>query len=256
VEKCLTGERINYQDWFNLPKGGMKYMNINLFPHLNKGKMATGFIIHAKDISEHKLAKEELQQKSEKRYKTLLQTTMDGFLIYDIQGQLLKANEAYCLMSGYSREELLTMCVSDLETTVTRDTVHTPINKIIRQGRDRFHRQYRRKDGTIFDVKVSVQHQAVDDDRIIIFIRDITEGEQTEKKLKESEKKCRLLADHAADVVRTSDMNMNLTYVSPSIERVSGFSVKKKMGHTLEQSMTPSSVQAIKQKVQEEFVKE
>ncbi len=79
---------------------------------------------------------------------------------------------------------------------------------------------------------------------------------QAVKKLKEREEKYRLLADHIADIVWTRDMNMKLTYISPSIERISGFSVKEKMTQNFEQSMTPHSVTTLKKIIEEELTRE
>gem|GEM_PF-6758298 len=39
---------------------------------------------------------------------------MDGFFITDTQGKLLEVNEAYCAMSDYRKEKLLTMSIYDL----------------------------------------------------------------------------------------------------------------------------------------------
>ena len=70
------------------------------------------------DISERKRA-EVLLQESDTLHRTILQTTVDGFWLVDTQGQLLEVNEAYCLMSGYSKQELLAMKISDLEAIET-----------------------------------------------------------------------------------------------------------------------------------------
>jgi PAS domain S-box-containing protein len=50
------------------------------------------------------------RKQAEAEYRTILQTTPDGFWLVSIQnGLLVDVNEAYCAMSGYSRKELLAM---------------------------------------------------------------------------------------------------------------------------------------------------
>jgi PAS domain S-box-containing protein len=58
---------------------------------------------------------EQTLQESESLYKSILQTSVDGFWLVDMQGRILEANDSYCQMSGYSQEELKNMSISDLE---------------------------------------------------------------------------------------------------------------------------------------------
>ena len=58
-------------------------------------------------------------QESEARYRTILETAMEGFLRVDQEGRLLEVNEAYCRMSGYPRAELLAKRIADVEASGT-----------------------------------------------------------------------------------------------------------------------------------------
>ena len=118
---------------------------------------------------------EEAVRESEERHRTILQTAMDGFWLVDPDGRLLEVNETYCRMSGYSARELLALRIPDLETAETADVVAAHIQKIMAAGEDRFESRHRRQDGSIFDVEVSVQYQAVEGGRLVVFLRDITD---------------------------------------------------------------------------------
>ena len=48
-------------------------------------------------------------------YKYMIQNATEGFFITDTQSNILDANDAFCNMSGYSRQELLTMGLYDLD---------------------------------------------------------------------------------------------------------------------------------------------
>jgi len=134
-----------------------------------------------RDVTEQKRAEEELRQ-SEERNRTILHTAMDGFWVADTQGRLLDVNDACCRMSGYSEQELLAMCIPELEANEEEDTATAHFQKIITQGEDRFETRLRRKDGTLFDVEVSVQYKTDEGGRFVAFLHDITERKQAEAK--------------------------------------------------------------------------
>ncbi|MFH0729803.1 MAG: PAS domain S-box protein [Pseudomonadota bacterium] len=120
---------------------------------------------------------------SEERHRTLLQTAMDGFWMVDTQeeGRLIEVNETYCRMSGYTAEELLTLRIRDIEAVQTADDIAERIGKIITKGEDRFETRHRRKDGSLFDIEVSVQYRPMEGGRFVVFMRDITERKRMER---------------------------------------------------------------------------
>ena len=124
--------------------------------------MLTNNILHRKKT-------EEALRKSEKRHRTILRTAMEGFWFLDTKGRLLEANEAYCRMSGYNEDELRNMSIVDLEASETPEEINANIEKIILQGKTRFERKHRRKDGTLFDVEISIQYQPEMGGRFFMF---------------------------------------------------------------------------------------
>jgi len=65
--------------------------------------------------------------------------------------------------------------------------------------------------------------------------------EQTEERLRVSEARYRLLADNVADVIWTMSLDGEITYVSPSVERLRGFTPEEAMQQPLEEILTPPS---------------
>ncbi|PKN35973.1 MAG: hypothetical protein CVU61_00280 [Deltaproteobacteria bacterium HGW-Deltaproteobacteria-19] len=75
---------------------------------------------------------------------------------------------------------------------------------------------------------------------------------RAETALLESERKYRLIMDNTADTITLLDMNLQITYVSPSIQRLRGFTAEEAAGQTLDQIMLPESLEKALQIAAEE----
>ncbi len=97
-------------------------------------------------------------KQSEENYKTILQPAMDGFWLVDTRGHLLGVNDAYCRMTGYSRDELLNMQIQDVEAMETPEETARHIRRVMEVGWDRFETRHRCKNGKIIDIEVAANY--------------------------------------------------------------------------------------------------
>ncbi len=160
----------------------------------------------------------------------MVETAIDGCWLSDVHGRLLEVNAAYCRMSGHSAEELLTMRVADLEAEETADEVAAHIQKIMAQGEDRFEARHRRKDGSVFDVEVSVRYQPADGGHLVHFLRDFTEHKRREENLARLDQKYELILRSAAEGIVGLDLQGNHTFVNPAAERMLGYAAEELIG--------------------------
>ena len=113
-------------------------------------------------------------KKSEMRFRSIVETSRDGILVIDKEGRLVKSNQAYCTMSGYSPEELRQLTITDLEGQQSRGEVAERIRTILDGKRFVFETMHRKKDETLFPVEVVGVYEP-ENDVILSYIRDITE---------------------------------------------------------------------------------
>ncbi len=132
----------------------------------------------------------------DKRHRSILKSAMDGFWLTDTEGRLLEVNDTYCSMSGYTEDELLLMHISELDMDETPDSVAKRMQAIMSQGTARFESRHRHRDGTVFDVEVSIQFRPEEGGQCVCFLRDITEFKQTASALQDSEKRYRTLFEN------------------------------------------------------------
>jgi diguanylate cyclase (GGDEF)-like protein/PAS domain S-box-containing protein len=136
------------------------------------------FIAQVEDITERKETENQLIQ-----HKVAIETTNDGFWLTDEKGILLKVNQAYAKMSGYSLGELLGMHISQLEAKEqSLEEIKAHVAKIISQGGDVFETRHRTKEGHEIDLEVSAS--LIPDSKLIVsFLRDISDRKKYDAEL-------------------------------------------------------------------------
>jgi len=90
-------------------------------------------------------------------------------------------------------------------------------------------------------------------ERVLICALDITERKLAEEKLIQSEKQFKFITDNVTDIVWTLDLNLRTTFVSPSIERILGFTPEERMKQSLEEMIAPDSLRIIQRTFAEEL---
>ncbi|MBU0469135.1 MAG: PAS domain S-box protein [Candidatus Omnitrophica bacterium] len=171
-----------YEGQFIKPDGEMIYFEGIAEPLQAKDEIIFNGVLF--DITLRKKAEEHLLL-----IQTLLDNSNDGIFIVDpIDSKILNVNNKAAVSSGYTPQELLTMKIIDLEVSLPDNLSW---NKHIENVRNKQHLIFegvnKRKDGTLFNIEISINMLFQQDKEYLIAItRDITErkaAEELNKKL-------------------------------------------------------------------------
>jgi PAS domain S-box-containing protein len=207
----------------------------------------SGFRGLARDISARKRAEEALQ-KSEKKFRLIVENIRDIYFRCDLEGKLVMVSRSALPKMGYDTvEELIGRPMASLYLYPERREHY--LRTLHEKGHvDDYGVQIKKKDGTPIDVSVSSSF-CFDDQGSPVgiegIIRDISERKRMEEELRCNEARYRLMADNIRDLIWTMDLKMNLTYVSPSMQTMYGYSPEEARGSRFEKLLTPDSARKV-----------
>lgn len=186
------------------------------------------------DITARELAMETLQ-KSEERYRTVLEEMADNYFEVDLAGNMMFANDATCRTLGYSADELKGMKYRTFIAEEHREALYRSFNTVYQTGKMLKGVSYDivRKDGSRGTGDFAVSPRRNEKGEIIGFRgigRDITERKQAEEALKKSEEKYRTVLEEMEEGYYEQDLAGNFTFVNDSITRLLGYSRQELIG--------------------------
>jgi PAS domain S-box-containing protein len=112
-----------------------------------------------------------------------IDSTNDGYWVLNADGRFIDVNPGYCRMVGYSRDEVLAMCVADFEAVATMQQIQAQILRIVQCGHERFETRHRHRNGHWIDLEITVT--GMDQLYLVAFLRDISERKAADLALRE-----------------------------------------------------------------------
>jgi PAS domain S-box-containing protein/putative nucleotidyltransferase with HDIG domain len=135
-----------------------------------------------RDITERKESEQSL-----KLFRSLIDHATDGIEVVDpTTMRFLDINATECRVLGYTREELLSMNIFDIDSGFTHETTKAMTTQMQQSGTFTFEGVHRRKDGSTFPVEINASWIDFEKPYILSMARDITERKQAEKNLHDS----------------------------------------------------------------------
>jgi len=183
VECALAGKREQCDVRVLGRDGTTRHVHISSRPLMRRGERV-GVIGVMVDITERKRTEEELRR-SEQMFRMLFDSSGDAIFIHDLDGRLLDVNRVACERLGYSKEEMLCMTLTDIDTPEHARLVPERIQQLLESGYLVFEGAHVRRDGTVISVEVSARLIDYDGKRAVLStVRDITERKKAEESLR------------------------------------------------------------------------
>ncbi len=224
------------------------YLNENLYDEQDLRLLS--MVSEQISLAIHRKRAEEVLLESEKKYRHLFKNAPAGIYEIDfIKGKFIDVNEVMCRYSGYSEEEFLSLNPLDLLTEESKSTYIERLEKLSTDENIDHNITYNiiKKDGQMISVFLNsdfiYENGQLAGARVVA--HDISQLKQAEESLKKSEARYRLIAENVADIIWTTDMNFNFTYISPSIYPMRGYTVEEAMKQTLEEVIHAESLEKI-----------
>jgi PAS domain S-box-containing protein len=149
-------------------------------PLFGKTGEVMGIMVMVQDITERKLAEESLAL-----FRTLVDGSPDSIEMIDPEtGRFLDVNTTGCTRLGYTREEMLSLTVADIDMEIGKDSRaelwREAVERTKRDGAGIVYGRHRRKDGSTFPVEINARYIVLTRGYMVAVVRDITERRLTE----------------------------------------------------------------------------
>ena len=172
-------------------------------------------------------------KKSQRRFKTVFKAAPIGIAMANPEGYLTEVNRAFTKMLGYRKAEMKELTFVDITHPEDREETQK-LSNAVRQGKINSYRtekRYLKKDGQF--VWGIIRATAVKDNEGQIqywlgLIEDISDRKHAEEALEESEKRYRMLFEHAAEGIMVLDLHSGkFKFANPAICKMLGYTAKE-----------------------------
>jgi two-component system, cell cycle sensor histidine kinase and response regulator CckA len=209
----------------------------------------TGLVGVSRNIQERKEAELALRI-SERRYRAFFEVTTAGVVEVTVDARIIKANEAFCRMLGYTLQEIEGMPVASLMFAEDREELQRQYSRLVEGQAPTFEveRRYQRKDGAAIWARVSavlVRSEEGMPNWICAVVIDMTARRDAEEYLRASEERFRLLVegvkDHAVFMMASDG---KIVTWNIGAERVFGYSAAEVEGQNVSIFYPPNEAAA------------
>jgi PAS domain S-box-containing protein len=169
----------------------------------------------------------ELEERQAK-IRRLVEANIIGIFIFDLEGRIVEANDAFVQMVGYDRDDLVAGRVrwTDLTPPEWRDRHARAATELKRTGTVQpYEREYFRKDGSRVPALIGSAAFDQQRDQGVAFVLDLTERKRAEVEARESEQKYREMQTELAHANRVATIGQLTASIAHEVKQPIGATV-------------------------------
>ncbi|MCB0214377.1 MAG: PAS domain S-box protein, partial [Anaerolineae bacterium] len=182
--------------------------------------LALFVLLHRFQRTQYRLAR------SEQQYRRLFEHAYDPILLFSKEGHCIDANPQAEVLTGYSREQLLTLPLSSLAPQMSLQEINRLFKQTKETGFIRQETTLMRRDGAIRWVEYTLVRDTVDYYPVIV--RDVT----AQKKHLETLQRAALIFHHLTVGILVTDEGGRITDINPAAEKMFGYNKAEMIGQT------------------------
>jgi diguanylate cyclase (GGDEF)-like protein/PAS domain S-box-containing protein len=199
--------------------------------HENGERLFTGVI---RDITERKRTEDALREARD-RFRSLFDHAPIGVAMVTLEGRYVQVNRSLCEILGYCEEELQSLTWQELTHPDDLAASSAYARRIVEGEFPRYHleKRFLHADGHTVWASLSVSLVRDSEGEPLYFvsqIQDVTERKKVEKVIIESEERFRSLVQYSSDIITILDAEGTVQYVSPAVERITGYKPEERIG--------------------------
>lgn len=193
-----------------------------------------------RDVTD-RLAAERAGEAEARRRRTLFENSHDGIVVIDPNQAVVEANPRFAAMLGYSPEEVRGLHVWDWDARWTREELEA--RSWERDERPtHFETRHRRKDGSVFDVEVSIVARDWDQEPYAVCVcRDITERTRAVAQVAGLKRFYEAILENVQDGIWVAGADHRITYTNRGMTSIAGVGLDQIVGRDVTAEFRPET---------------
>jgi PAS domain S-box-containing protein len=201
-----------------------------------------------RDVTARNIAERNLQL-SEERFQKIFSANPAAISVLNpTDGTIIDVNPSFERLYECKREEIIGYTAHELGLLVETEDTSVIVNRVNRNiHRPPYESDGKTKNGKLLHLMHAIEKTMINNVECLIAITiDVTDKKIATKALKESEEKYKFITETVEDVIWVMDINTGMfDYVSPSVEKLRGYTVEEVLAQPALSALTPESAERV-----------